>query len=235
MTTNQIKKEVQEVDHKLPVNKMQILKAEGEIDRGLLVKLLEDGSYEVAYWYNKPEIYPIEIEIDGESMKKDAKKVVFKFHPELEKLVKEGGGNGGGGGDGGGGSFGGGTVAVSSDSGFFTPTYGGGGKRKKRRKRTGIDKLSDFMTNNSPERKSVKKSEITDFIDWVKKEYKQQDTVFPSGETINHQPARVEYKKGMKKTWGYHENDSLAAGGSKDKEAQKVPELEEDTEDIPFK
>ena len=44
MTTNQIKKEVQEVDHKLPVNKMQILKAEGEIDRGLLVKLLEDGS-----------------------------------------------------------------------------------------------------------------------------------------------------------------------------------------------
>lgn len=231
MTTNQIKKEVQEVDHKLPVNKMQILKAEGEIDRGLLVKLLEDGSYEVAYWYNKPEIYPIEIEIDGESMKKDAKKVVFKFHPELEKLVKEGGGNGGGGGDGGGGSFGGGTVAVSSDSGFFTPTYGGGGKRKKRRKKTGIDKLSDFMTNNSPERKSVKKSEIADFIDWVKKEYKQQATVFPSGETINPQPARVDYKK----RWGSNEYDSLAAGGEKDKEAQEVPVLDEETEDIPFK
>ena len=236
MTTSFFEKQIQDVyrvDHNLPVDKMQILKAEGNIDRGLLVTLLEDGSYEVAYWYNKPEIYPIEIEIDGESVKKDAKKVVFKFHPELKKLVKEGGGNGGGGNGGGngGGSFGGGTVAVSSDSGFFTPTYGGGGKRKKRRKKTGIDKLTDFVTNNSPERKSIEKSEIVDFVAWVEKEYKNRATVFPSGETINPQIPRVDYKK----RWGSSQYDSLAAGGSKDKEAQEVQELDEETEDIPFK
>jgi hypothetical protein len=229
MTTNFIKKQIQEVyrvDHHLPVDKMQILKAEGEIDRGLLVKLLEDGSYEVAYWYNKPEIYPIEIEIDGKSMKKDAKKIVFKFHPELEKLIKEGGGNGGGGfGDGGG------TVAVSSDSGFFTPTYGSRGKRKKRTKKTGIDKLADFVTNNSPERKSMEKSEVVDFIAWVEKEYKNRATVFSSGETINPQIPRIDYKK----RWGSNEYDSLAAGGSKDKEAQEVPALDEETEEVPFK
>jgi len=58
-------------------------------DRGLFVKLLDDGGYEVAYWYNTlDEVYPIEILVDGESVKKDAKKVTFKFHPELEKLLK---------------------------------------------------------------------------------------------------------------------------------------------------
>jgi hypothetical protein len=120
-------------------------------------------------------------------------------------------------------------VAVSSNSGFFTPTHGGNG-RKKRRKRTGVDKLADFVTDNSPERKMVKKSEIKDFINWVTKEYKQQATIFPSGDTINPQPARVDYKK----RWGSNEYDALAAGGSKDKEAQKVPVLDEETEDEPF-
>jgi len=139
----------------------------------------------------------------------------------MKKIKKEGGD---------GGAFGGGTVAVSSNAGFFTPTYGGNG-RKKRRKRTGVDKLADFVTDNSPERKMVKKSGVKELINWVKKEYKQQATVFPSGDIINPQIARVDYKK----RWGSNENDALAAGGSKDKEAQKVPELEEDTEDIPFK
>ena len=160
---------------------------------------------------------------------RDKKAVDFQWHDEYEKSLSKEGGDGGGGN--GSGSFGGGTVAVSSDSGFFTPTYGGGGKRKKRRKKTGIDKLSDFVTNNSPERKSIEKSDILDFVAWVEKEYKNRETVFPSGETINPQIPRVDYKK----RWGSNEYDSLAAGGSKDKESQDVPELDEETEDIPFK
>jgi len=163
----------------------------------------------------------------------DKKAVDFQWHGEYEKSISKEGGNGGGGNGGGngGGSFGGGTVAVSSDSGFFTPTYGGGGKRKKRRKKTGIDKLSDFVTNNSPERKAMEKSEIVDFIAWVEKEYKNRATVFSSGDSINRQIPRIDYKK----RWGSNEYDSLAAGGSKDKEAQEVRELDEETEDIPFK
>ena len=44
-------------------------------DRGLFVKLLDDGGYEVAYWYNTlDEVYPIEILVDGESVKKMQKK-----------------------------------------------------------------------------------------------------------------------------------------------------------------
>ena len=160
---------------------------------------------------------------------RDKKAVDFQWHDEYEKSLSKEGGDGGGGN--GSGYFGGGTVAVSSDSGFFTPTYGGGGKRKKRRKKTGIDKLSDFVTNNSPERKSIEKSDILDFVSWVEKEYKNRETVFPSGETINPQIPRVDYKK----RWGSNEYDSLAAGGSKDKESQDVPELDEETEDIPFK
>lgn len=72
----------------LPVDDLQVLKADDdENDRGLLVKLLEDGSYEVAYWYDDLDVYPIEIVVDGESVKKDAKKVTFKFHPELDKAL----------------------------------------------------------------------------------------------------------------------------------------------------
>ena len=81
-----LKKEDVDHDLLLPVDDLQVLKADDdENDRGLLVKLLEDGSYEVAYWYDDLSVYPIEIVIDGESVKKDAKKVTFKFHPELNK------------------------------------------------------------------------------------------------------------------------------------------------------
>jgi hypothetical protein len=156
----------------------------------------------------------------------DKKAVDFQWHDEYEKtLSKEGGDGGGGFGDAGG------TVAVSSNSGFFTPTYGSRGKRKKRTKKTGIDKLADFVTNNSPERKSMEKSEIVDFITWVEKEYKNRATVFSSGDSINPQIPRIDYKK----RWGSNEYDSLAAGGSKDKEAQEVPALDEETEEVPFK
>jgi hypothetical protein len=156
-------------------------------DRGLFVKLLDDGGYEVAYWYNTlNEIYPIEILVDGESVKKDAKKVTFKFHPELEKLLKE---NGGGGGAATSGSFGGGagTVFTSQDTGVFTPSYGGRSERKKRwdknrkgKKRSGVERLGLFITDQSPERKMQKEltSSTVDLIKWVQDELKKDDVKF---------------------------------------------------------
>lgn len=68
----------------LPRGKTIILKAEDkDYERGLLVKLLDDGGYKVAYWYEKPtKAAPVEMIVDGESVKKDAKVVELKFHPE---------------------------------------------------------------------------------------------------------------------------------------------------------
>ena len=64
--------------------KLKILKAEDkDYDRGLLVKLLYDGGYEMAYWYDKPnKPYPVEIIVDGRSVKLDGKIVEMKFHPK---------------------------------------------------------------------------------------------------------------------------------------------------------
>ena len=54
--------------------------------RGLIVRLLEDGGYDVKYWYDSPDkIYPVEVIVDGESIKKDGKVVKLGFHPELKK------------------------------------------------------------------------------------------------------------------------------------------------------
>ena len=71
----------------LPRGKNMILQAEEQdYERGLGVKLLEDGGYEMYYWYDDPnKMYPIEVLVDGEPIKKDAKKVTMKFHPELKK------------------------------------------------------------------------------------------------------------------------------------------------------
>ncbi len=68
----------------LPRGKTIVLKAEDkDYDRGLLVKLLDDGGYKVAYWYEKPnKAAPVEMIVDDESVKKDAKVVELKFHPE---------------------------------------------------------------------------------------------------------------------------------------------------------
>ena len=64
--------------------KTVVLKAEDkDYDRGLLVRLLEDGGYKVAYWYNKPDgPAPVEVLIDGKSIQKNGKIVELKFHPE---------------------------------------------------------------------------------------------------------------------------------------------------------
>ena len=75
------------IDMVLPRGKEIILKAEDkDYERGLIVELWEDGGYEVKYWFEEPsKIYPVEVFIDGESIKKDGKVVKLGFHPELEK------------------------------------------------------------------------------------------------------------------------------------------------------
>ena len=75
------------IDMVLPRGKEIVLKAEDDdYERGLLVTLLEDGGYEVKYWFEEPsKVYPVEVLIDGESIKKDGKVVKLGFHPELEK------------------------------------------------------------------------------------------------------------------------------------------------------
>lgn len=75
------------IDMILPRGKEIVLKADDkDYERGLLVTLLEDGGYEVKYWYDDPsKVYPVEVFIDGESIKKDGKIVKLGFHPELEK------------------------------------------------------------------------------------------------------------------------------------------------------
>ena len=79
-----------DIDLTLPRGKEMVLKAEDkDYDRGLLVTLLKNGGYDMAYWYDKHEPYPIEVLVDGKSIKKDAKKVTMKFHPELDKKEKK--------------------------------------------------------------------------------------------------------------------------------------------------
>ena len=79
----------QKSDLTLPRGTQKVLQAEDkEYDRGLLVELLKNGGYEVAYWYGKHKPYPVEVLVDGKSIKKDAKKVTLKFHPQLEENRK---------------------------------------------------------------------------------------------------------------------------------------------------
>ena len=74
------------VDFTLPRGEMKVLQAEDpDYKRGVLVELLKDGGYEVAYWYDDFEVFPVEVLVDGKSIKKDARKVVLKFHPTLEQ------------------------------------------------------------------------------------------------------------------------------------------------------
>ena len=71
-------------DLTLPRGEIKVLQAEDkDYKRGLLVRLLKDGGYDMAYWYDKPDKpYPVEVLVDGESIKKDAKVVEMKFHPK---------------------------------------------------------------------------------------------------------------------------------------------------------
>jgi len=84
-------------------------------------------------------------------------------------LNKEGDGGGDGGTDGGG------TVFTSTNSGIFSPTHGGNGQKKK--KKSGIEKLGAFITDNSPEKKMVKATPetLTGLVDAVRMDLQKDD------------------------------------------------------------
>ena len=91
-------------------------------------------------------------------------------------LKKEGDGGGGDGGSFGGGE---GTVFTSENAGIFTPTHTDRGKRRKRRSPTGVDRLNDFITERSPERK-MQNSFATQLVEWATialRKYDDSDTV----------------------------------------------------------
>ena len=71
----------------LPRGKEIILQAEEkDYKRGLLVELLNSGGYRIKYWYGEDvKVYPVEVEVDGESIKEDAKVIDILFHPELKE------------------------------------------------------------------------------------------------------------------------------------------------------
>ena len=70
----------------LPIGKEMVLQAEEDkYNRGLLVTNNKDKSYDVAYWADKFEPYPIEVEIDGKSVAKEAKVIKLLFHPEMDE------------------------------------------------------------------------------------------------------------------------------------------------------
>tara|TARA_B100000963_G_scaffold340575_1_gene339406 strand:+ start:3935 stop:5887 length:1953 start_codon:yes stop_codon:yes gene_type:complete len=87
-----IKKVKFDADLKLPSGKDIILQADDDKHtRGLVIRSNDDGSYDSYYWYNDPKKkYPIEIEVDGKSVSKDAKKVHWKYHPELNENFADG-------------------------------------------------------------------------------------------------------------------------------------------------
>ena len=80
-----------DADLMLPRGEQKILQAVSDkVERGLRVKLLDDGGYDMAYWYKDPsKPYPVEVIVDGESIKKDAEVVEMKFHPEVPEGVDE--------------------------------------------------------------------------------------------------------------------------------------------------
>ena len=74
----------------LPRGKEVILQAEEkDYKRGLLVELTNKGGYKIKYWYGDDvKVYPAEVVVDGESIKKDAEVVDILFHPELKEELK---------------------------------------------------------------------------------------------------------------------------------------------------
>ena len=73
----------------LPRGKKVYLQAEEQdYQRGLIVELTKEGGYKLNYWYGPDaKIYPAEVEVDGESIKEDAREVYIKFHPELNEAI----------------------------------------------------------------------------------------------------------------------------------------------------
>jgi hypothetical protein len=71
----------------LPKGKRIVLQADNpKVNRGLIVTWLEDGGYNVEYWYKDPsKIYPAEVVIDGKPITKDGKVVHLGYHPEIDE------------------------------------------------------------------------------------------------------------------------------------------------------
>jgi len=121
-----------------------------------------------------------------------------------------------GGSDGGGALAGGGTVFTSTNAGIFTPTHGGNGKDKKeKKKKTGIERLGQFLTDNSPEKKMVKSSvfNLTNLINEVRLELRKDDekrqTPFNSKPTPDDPPQVVERGKQDKNKKSLPEDPNL--------------------------
>ena len=78
---------LQQTSFVLPRGEKIILQAEEQdYDRGLIVELTKEGGYKINYWFGEDaKVYPVEVEVDGVSIKPDAKEVYIKFHPELKK------------------------------------------------------------------------------------------------------------------------------------------------------
>ena len=89
-------------------------------------------------------------------------------HPTHIEKEGDGGGEGGGFGEGGG------TVFTSTNSGIFNPTHGGSNV-KPRKKKTGIERLGQFITENSPEKKMVKDNPLTKMLYEVILELRKDD------------------------------------------------------------
>ena len=85
----EIKKLNEEVesDLVLPKDKRIVLQADNpKVNRGLIVTWLEDGGYNVEYWYKDPsKIYPAEVIIDGKPITTNGKVVHLGYHPELDE------------------------------------------------------------------------------------------------------------------------------------------------------
>jgi hypothetical protein len=71
----------------LPRGEKLIIQADDpDYRRGLLVELLDEGGYNVNYWYGTPDnVYPIEVVVDGISVADDGEDITLKFHPELKE------------------------------------------------------------------------------------------------------------------------------------------------------
>jgi hypothetical protein len=81
-----------DADLGLERGKVYVLQADStKHKRGLIVRLLPDGGYDIKYWYDNPKnIYPVEVFIDGKSITKDGKVIKLGFHPELKEDVPMG-------------------------------------------------------------------------------------------------------------------------------------------------
>ena len=79
-----------DTDLELKRGEVYVLQAEEkDYKRGLIVRLLPDGGYDVKYWFKSPtNIYPVEVFIDGKSITKNGKVIKLGFHPELEEDSK---------------------------------------------------------------------------------------------------------------------------------------------------